>query len=257
MADPILYKARDQAAWITLNRPEVHNALNTALTVALDDALQRALSDEAVRVIVLTGAGRTFCAGLDLTGATGNYMDAGAEGGRSHYISIVKRMMESPKPVLGRVQGSAFGAGIGLVLACDLVIAVDTAQFGVTEPRFGLPATVIQVIMNHRLLLGAGREILLSGTKFSAEKALGLHLVQHVVPEQAMDASVAEILQDFLRCAPGALAKSKAIRSAIRDLPLEEGLDYAGGQRDQAHRSPEAQEGKAAFREKRQPRWAP
>lgn len=159
MVDPVLYQKRDHAAQLTLNRPHIHNALDRDMTQALGAALERAVADPDARIIVLTGAGPTFCAGLNLKGDGGAFTAAGGEGDLSPFQAVVKTLWECPKPLIGRIQGSAFGAGFGLVACCDIAVAVDSAQFAVTELRVGLPPTLIALILQHKNLIGAARPL--------------------------------------------------------------------------------------------------
>ena len=257
MEDPVLYQNHDHAAQLTLNRPHIHNALDRDMTQALGAALERAVADPDARIIVLTGAGPTFCAGLNLKGDGGGFRAAGGEGDLSPFQAVVKTLWECPKPLIGRIQGSAFGAGFGLVACCDIAVAVDSAQFAVTELRVGLPPTLIALILQHKNLIGAARAMLLTGERFGAEAALRLSLVHEVTAPGALDAAVGAYCEQLLRCAPAAFAAAKEIQRTIPALTFGGGLHYVGGRLDEAMAAEEALEGKAAYLEKRAPRWVP
>lgn len=255
MADPVLYKARARAAWLTLNAPAVHNALGPELVGGLDTALARAIADEAVRVIVLAGAGRSFCAGLDLKSGSDAFRRPGDGDAPSPYERLVRAFWECPKPIIGRIQGGAFGAGFGLVLCCDLAVAAETAEFAVTELYFGMPPTLIPLMLHHRQLLGAVRPLLFTGERFDARRAEALHIVHEVAAAPQLDETVAACGARLLKCAPGALATAKTIQRALPAMTFAEGLAFAAGHLSRALSSSEAREGFAAFGERRAPRW--
>lgn len=254
MVDPVIYEVANRTARITLNAPGLHNALGRDLVVALGAALERAIRSEEVRVVVLTGAGRTFCAGLNLQGDFSGFVKTGDA--PSPYQTLVQAFWDCPKPVIGRVQGSAFGAGFGLILCCDIAIAVDAAEFAVTELHFGMPPTLIPLMLHHRQLLGALRPLLLTGERFAASRALTLNVIHQVVDQAALDEAVAACRDRLLRCAPRALATAKTIQRAIAAMTFTEGLAFAAGHLSRALSSAEATEGFAAFAEKRKPKWA-
>lgn len=256
MTEPVRYTLRGRAAWITLNRPEIHNALGPELTQALDTAMARALEDPRVRVIVLAAMGRTFCAGLDLKGGGEGFVVDASPGGLPAFQTLVKRLWQAPKPIVGRVQGGAFGGGFALVALCDAVVAAPTARFAVTELRFGVPPTTIPLILQHKGLLGPLRHLLLSGRAFDAEEALKFHLVQQLAPPEALDAAVEAWCGEFLQGAPAAFRVAREIQNRIPHLDFEAGLELVTGKIKQAIDSEEAKEGRLSFMEKRPPAWA-
>ncbi|MEE8435985.1 MAG: enoyl-CoA hydratase-related protein [bacterium] len=257
MTDPVLYELKGQAAWVTLNRPENHNALGPSLTQALDAALERALQDERARVIVLAAAGRTFCAGLDLKGGGEGFVVEGTPGGLPPFQSLVDRLWHASKPIVGRIQGSAYGGGFALVACCDVALAVPEARFAVTELRFGVPPTTIPLILHHKGLLGPLRPWLLSGRQFGAEQALKYHLLHGVVPPEDLDGAVESWCGEFLHTAPGAFGEARDIQTRLPGLGFSEGLALVTGKLKELMDSEEAREGRLAFAEKRDPRWRP
>jgi len=167
MSEASLYQRRGDAAWITLNQPESRNALSDALIASLRANLQRAIADTTVRVIVLTGAGSVFCAGADLKSAGG-----AAIGAEDHpFIAILKTIWESPKPVIGRINGHAFGGGIGLAAACDLTIAAESANLSFSEVRIGVVPAMISVVVIPKIGLQQAMWLFLTAERFSAERA--------------------------------------------------------------------------------------
>lgn len=257
MTEPVLYELRGQAAWITLNRPENHNALGPSLTQALDAALERALADERARVIVLAAAGRTFCAGLDLKGGGEGFVVPATPGGLPPFQSLVARFWHASKPIVGRIQGSAYGGGFALVACCDVAVAVPEARFAVTELRFGVPPTTIPLILHHKGLLGPMRHLLLSGKPISAKDALGYHLLHGVVSAEDLDGAVEHWCGEFLNTAPGAFGEAREIQARLSGLDFSEGLALVTGKLKKLMDSEEGREGRLAFAEKRDPRWRP
>jgi methylglutaconyl-CoA hydratase len=256
MADPILYELRGGAAWITLNSPENHNALSLALCVTLDEAVARAAAEPAARAIVLTGVGKTFCSGADLKGGGGGAARE-RSGGRSPFVSAMQRLWESPKPVLGRIQGNAWGGGVGLMAVCDIAVAAEGARFGFTEVRLGLIPAIISVFVLRKLGLADASRWMLTGDRFGAEQARAMNLVSQVAPEAELDAAIAALLESLMQCGPGALGECKRLLRTVPALPLEQGLDFAEKKIGELFASDEGREGVAAFAAKRKAAWAP
>jgi len=249
--DSLLSERRaDGSAWITLNRPEVHNAFDDRLIVELTAALSNLGADDAVRAVVLTGSGRSFSAGADL-----NWMRRSSTYGEAENMAdaralaiLMKTLHELPKPTVARVNGAALGGGAGLVACCDIAVASADARFGTTEVRLGLIPAAIG--------LRQARRLMLTGERIAAAEAARIGLVHDVVPPERLDAAVAALLEDLLKGGPGALA---AVKRLLRDLtgrPIDVELVDDTARRIAALRTTaEAQEGVAAFLAKRQPVW--
>jgi methylglutaconyl-CoA hydratase len=237
---------------ITLNSPANANALSTPLLGELRAAVDAALADAGVRVIVLTGAGRVFCSGADLKEALTN--PAGATG---LMAGLLQALWDSPKPVICRVNGSARAGGLGLIAASDIAIAPQHATFAFSEVRIGVVPAVISVPCLRRMGSRAAAEYFLTGEVFRASRAAVIGLLTHAVPESALDNETARYAAMLLHGAPGALAAAKAV---LRDVPA---ATVADGLRQMAELSgtmfaaAEAREGMTAFAEKREPAWVP
>lgn len=261
MADPILYEVRgagnSAVAWLTLNTPENHNALSHTLSVTLNECVAKATADRAVRAIVLTGVGKTFCAGADLKAGGGGAARRGAGGERAPFVQAIQRLWESPKPVIGRIQGNAWGGGLGLMAACDIAIAVESGRYGFTEVRLGLIPAIISVFVLRKMNLADASRYFLTGDRFTAEQARQMSLVHQVVPEAELDSAVNQVLDSLLQCGPTALGECKALLRRIPALNVEQGLDYAAAKIADLFESEEGREGMAAFNEKRKARWVP
>lgn len=245
-------------ARLTLNRPLVHNAISAQMIGELTQAAERLGQDETVRAVVLTGAGKSFCAGGDL-----NWMRAQmaadakvrAEGARA-LGRMLFALNTLPKPVIGRVQGQAFGGGIGLMSVCDVVVAVGSSVFGLTETRLGLiPATIGPFVMA-RMGEAFARQVFMSSRRFSAQEAQTFGLVAKVVACDRLDAAVEAEVLPYLDCAPFAVAAAKKM---TRELGLnidEEVMENSVQALVKQWEGDEAAEGIAAFFDKRKPSWA-
>lgn len=237
-------------ATITLDSPHNANALSTRLLTQLRAALDSAMSDQRVRVVVLTGAGKVFCAGADLKEAL-----ASPSGATSLMAEVVQLLWDSAKPVICRVNGAARAGGIGLVAASDIAIAADRASFAFSEVRIGVVPAVISVPCLRRMPSRAAAEYFLTGEAFGAPRAAEIGLLTRAVPAEDLDAEVARYAGMLLRGAPGAQAGTKGV---LRDVPAE---SVAGGLARMAELSgryfgsDEAREGMTAFAAKRDPAW--
>ncbi len=244
-------------ARLTLNRPEKHNALDAAMIEELTDAATALGADPAVRVVVLAGAGASFCAGGDLgwmraqIAADGPTRAAGARA----LAMMLNALNLCPKPLIGRIHGNAFGGGIGMMSVCDVAIAADTARFGLTETRLGLiPATIGPYVLA-RMGEAMARRVFMSARLFGADEAVTLGLAARAVPPADLDAAVEAEVAPYLACAPGAVAEAKAL--ARRLGPPIGGAEIEASIAALVTRweSPEAAEGIAAFFDRRKPGW--
>ncbi|NTU77826.1 MAG: enoyl-CoA hydratase [Chloroflexales bacterium] len=258
MSDLLTLAREGPVTTLTLNRPELHNAFNAELITALHAACEEVARDAAIRVLVLQGAGPSFCAGADLNwmreslGYTHeeNLADAG------RLDAMLEALNSLPVAVVGRVHGAALGGGVGLAACCDLVVAAEGASFGFSEARLGLLPAVIARPVVRKIGPGHARALFVSARRFSAHHALTIGLAHEVVPDEQLDAAVARLVADLLRCGPQAIAASKALIEAVTGLHPAEARDYVVGAIAAARTGPEGQEGLRAFLEKRAPRWA-
>ena len=241
-------------ARITLNRPDRLNAIDRTAEAALGDIWQRIEGDADIRCAVLTGAGRAFCAGADMKeeGVEGLEYWAGADPWGFGGIALGGRLSV---PLIARVNGSALGGGFEMVLGCDLVVASEEAVFGLPEPRVGRVPLDARVALPRLMPRAAALGVLLTGRRIGAAEAAGYGLVNEVVPADRLDAAVDAWVADILACAPLSL---KAIKRSVYDT-AHMGLAEARNARlpalVAALRSPDADEGVLAFREKRPPVW--
>jgi methylglutaconyl-CoA hydratase len=244
----------DQAAGIatiTLDSPANRNALSSGLLTELQAALAGALSDPGVRVIVLTGAGPAFCSGADLKESRTSPSAA-----PELFPKILQLIWDGPKPVVCRVNGSARAGGIGLIAACDIAIAAESATFAFSEVRIGVTPAIIAVTCLRRMEPRAAAEYFLTGEAFGAPRAAEIGLLTRAVPETELDEQAGRYAGLLLRGAPGALAATKTVLREAGTLPVAEGLARMAGLSADRFASAEGQEGMAAFAERRDPSWA-
>lgn len=242
---------------VTLNRPDHHNAMNPDLIAGLTSIFRELPSRDDVRVVVLTGAGRSFCAGADLTfmRASADYsFDQNIADGQAIF-DLMLAVDRSPQPVVGRVNGAAIGGGAGLVCCCDIVVAVERAAFGFTEARLGIVPAVISPFVLSRIGPGQARGLFLTGERFDARHALSIGLIHHVVSEDNLDAAVAGRVHQLLQAAPGAQATIKELLHAVAFRPKEGMREYTAETIARCRAGDEGREGMSAFLEKRPPRW--
>lgn len=245
-------------ATLALARPEKHNALSQALIDALAQAAQDIAADPAIRVVVLTGQGKSFCAGGDL-----NWMQdqmAGDMAMRRAAAESIAGMLGAintlPQPVIGRVQGNAFGGGVGMACVCDVAIADDGAKFGFTETKLGLiPATIGPYVLA-RMGEANARRVFMSSRIFDAAEAVTLGVIAKAVPTDALDAAVEAEVAPYLACAPGAVAAAKrfarSLGPTIDESTVTRSIDALIAQWE----GEEAKEGISAFFTRRSPPWA-
>jgi methylglutaconyl-CoA hydratase len=239
---------------ITLDSPSNRNALSRGLVADLDRHLRAALADPAVRVIVLTGAGTVFCSGADLK----ERREPGpAPASRAGALApILTAMWEGPKPVVGRINGPARAGGLGLVAACDIAVAAETATFGLSEVRIGVIPATIAVVLVPKIGATRAMELCLTGDVFDARAAAGYGLIAAAAPAGRLDEVVGQYVASLLKGAPGALGATKQAVREVARLSMAAGFDEMGERSARFFASDEAREGMAAFAEKRPPRWA-
>jgi len=245
---------------LQLNRPDVHNAFGEQLIRELTRALEAAADDPAVRVLVVTGAGKSFSAGADMqwmssmvaASAEENELDA------QHLARMLRRLNYFPKPTIARINGAAIGGGVGLLACCDIIIAAESAQFALTEVRLGLVPAVISPFVFRSIGESQSRRFFLTGERFDAATAQGLGLVHRVVANSELDSAVNTQIEFLLQGGPAALkyAKRLVFSAAGHDNSRQRQIDEDNARLIARLRvSEEGQEGLRAFLEKRLPSW--
>jgi methylglutaconyl-CoA hydratase len=245
-------------ATLTLDRPDVRNAFDARLIGALTEAARTLGQDEAVRVVVLTGAGQVFSAGADLSwmGSVRDWTHADNVADARRLDTLLRTFYDLPKPVVGRVNGHALGGAVGLVAVCDVALAVEGARFGFTEVTLGLAPAVISPYVVRKVGLSFARSMFVTGERFSAARALAAGLVHEVVAQPDLDVAVETVVDRCLRAGPAAVAAAKRLPDLAR-LPLDEAADQTTELIATLRAGDEGQEGMRAFLERRPPSWAP
>ncbi len=244
---------RGTAAWLTLDSPNNRNALSPQLLAEISGHLRELTADDTVQCIVVTGNGPAFCAGADLKSRGGSIASEGAGG--SPFVNILKLLSEGPKPVVAGVNGHAFGGGIGLAAACDVVVAVDTARFSFSEVRLGLVPATISVVVVPKIGVHHARKLFVTGERFGAEEARAYGLVHRVVSPEELEAAVQEEVDAICLGGPNAVGEAKNLVNRVSALPREQAFEYTERLIGRLFASEEALEGARAFVEKRPPRW--
>ncbi|MEM6889932.1 MAG: crotonase/enoyl-CoA hydratase family protein [Pseudomonadota bacterium] len=245
-------------ATLTLNRPEKHNALSAQMMDELQAAAETLGADQAVRVVLLRGAGRSFCAGGDLAWMRAQIdMDADTRRTEARRLANMLGVLNQlPKPLIGVIEGNAFGGGVGLACVCDVAIAINSATFGLTETRLGLiPATIGPYVIA-RMGEGRARRVFMSARLFKAAEAVDLGIIARRVAPDMLSAEVEAEVAPYLACAPGAVAAAKrlarALGPSIGQAEINLSIEALVAQWDH----PEAAKGIAAFFDKRSPSWS-
>jgi methylglutaconyl-CoA hydratase len=256
--ETIRFEMDGRTARITLARPAVRNAFNEVLIAELLDALDRAAAEESARVLVLAGEGKAFCAGADLhwmKKMKGYSYEENLEDALE-LAKLMRRIYEFPLPTVAAVNGATIGGGNGLVAACDIAVAADTAIFSLSEVKIGLVPACIGPFVIERIGIRAARELFLTGERIPAARAKAEGLVNDVVPADKLAERVEEIVTLLLSSGPEALKVSKALIRNVPSMTLDEAGPYTAEMIAKLRISPEAQEGITAFFEKRPPDWA-
>lgn len=251
MSDATLYAVDRGIATITLNRPDNRNALSIELMNSLGDNVTKAIADDAVRVVVLTNNGNTFCAGANLRGEPTD------EAPRFGLPEILKAMQDAPKPFVGRIAGHCTGGGNGLAAACDVSIAAEDVFFAFTEVRIGVAPAIISVVCLPKLRRSDALELFLTGKRVMATRIAQMGMINLAVPPEELDSAVGDIVDDLVAGGPKALAASKRLVYAVPSMPRDDAFEMTAKLSAELFRSEEASEGIRSFREKTSPNWVP
>ncbi|WP_170400335.1 crotonase/enoyl-CoA hydratase family protein [Ruegeria arenilitoris] len=244
-------------ATLTLDRPEKHNAMSAQMISELTQAAAQLGADDTVRVVVLTGAGKSFCAGGDL-----GWMQAQMAADPETRFAEARKLAEMlqalntmPKPLIGALQGNAFGGGIGLAAVCDVAVGVDGIKMALTETRLGLiPATIGPYVIA-RMGATRARRVFMSARVFDAAEAVDLGLLAKAVPAADLQDAVEAEVQPYLSCAPGAVASAKNLVQALGPRIDDAVIDRTIQSLVERWETDEAREGISAFFDKRKPAW--
>jgi len=247
----VLRSDDDRIATLTLDSPENRNALSSRLVGELAAHLRDVEADDAVRAVVLTHTGNTFCAGADLAEGA---REGGPAKGVARLVALLRQIIELDKPVVAKVDGNVRAGGLGLFAACDLTVAGLTSSFALTEARLGLSPAVISLTVLPRLTDRAASRYYLTGDRFDAAEAERIGLV--TITAEDPDAAVAELAASFRRCSAQGLAASKQLTTHAMLTTFVSDAERLIEMSATLFSSEDAQEGIASFMERRPPRWA-
>lgn len=244
-------------ATLTLNRPEKHNAMSGTMIAELKQAAGALGTDAEVRVVVLTGAGKSFCAGGDL-----GWMQAQMAADAQTRFVEARKLAEAlqalntmPKPLIGKLQGNAFGGGVGMASVCDVAVGVDSLTMGLTETKLGLiPATIGPYVLS-RMGEAKARRVFMSARLFKAQEAVTLGLLAKAVPAEELDDAVEAEVVPYLACAPGAVARAKALTRKLGPVIDDDVIDHTISELVACWEGQEAKDGIGAFFAKEKPGW--
>jgi methylglutaconyl-CoA hydratase len=253
----ILIESEKGLARVTLNRPDRRNAFDAPMVEEIRRAFDTLGQDRSVRVIVLAGAGETFCAGADLRwmGPDRRVSALEARQDAERLLAMFRTIDECPCPVIGRIQGAAFGGGVGLIAVSDIAVAAADSTFAFSEVRLGFVAGVISPFILRKAGESFARRFCLTGEQFSAATAREAGLIHEVVEPAGLDAQIGALTEQIARVAPQAVRDTKALLRRLGRVSVEEAWEVCVGANIRARLSVEAEEGFRAFRERRAPVW--
>ena len=248
------YEVRDRVATVTLDQPEKRNPLSTLMLRELQAAFAEARGDDAVRCVILTGAGdRAFCAGADLGGLQAAATEVERHLERAEFVTLFGAMARLGKPIVGCINGHALAGGFGLALACDLLVAADTATFGTPEINLGLWPMMVMAIVGRNLPRKRAMELYATGQRIDAGKALDWGLVNRVVPLAGVRDAARELALSLAAKSPLVMGLGRDAFYAIDGLDQDAALRHLQAQLTIVTLSEDAREGVSAFLEKRAP----
>lgn len=250
------YTVAEGVATITLNRPDVYNALNDEITYELQDALKVVAKDDQVRVVVLTGEGKAFCSGQDLKAASGQQKRSFMESLHKRYNPIIRAMRNLPKPIVGRLNGVAAGAGCSIALACDVIVAAEEVQLIEIFINIGLvPDSGSSFFLPRAVGMNKAFELCSMGNRLKATEAAAIGLINKAVPAAELDSAVKGYTDCYAKAPTKSIGLIKKMLNKAQTASLDEMLEYEAYCQEIAGTSQDYKEGVQAFLEKRKPEF--
>ncbi|MCK4373179.1 MAG: enoyl-CoA hydratase/isomerase family protein [candidate division Zixibacteria bacterium] len=255
--DTITFKTDDRIARVTFCRPEIHNAFNSTMISEMTDVFGKIEKDEDIRVVLLTGEGKSFCAGADLNWMRGvikqtfdqNLAESNA------LAELFNKIYRCRRPVIGRINGAAIGGGTGFVAVCDMAIAARSAKFSFSEVKIGVVPACIGPYVVKKMGEGKARELFITGERMNAERAHEVGLVNKVVDDDQLDDAVDVLVKTLLSSGPEAVAMAKKLVREVPEMTPAQFKPYTAEMIAKLRVSDEGQEGMDAFLNKRKPNW--
>ncbi len=251
--EQVLVSTDGHVATVTLNRPDQRNPLSATMLRDLAAAFRWCRDELEVRVVVLTGAGRVFCAGADLTSFDGETSSLEKYRSRDLFVDLFILMSEAGKPIIGKINGHALAGGFGLACSCDILVAVDTATFGTPEINVGIWPMMIQAILSRSVPRNVLLEMEMLGERWTATQLQAFGVVNRVVTAEQLDSTVTEIAQALARKSPVAMRLGRDSFYRQQDMEFRAAMHYLHGQFLLVSQTEDAREGIKAFFEKREP----
>jgi len=243
-------------ATITLNRPDKRNAISYELIADLLRALEE-VKNSSARVLILTGAGKAFCSGMDLDNLKsliGRTPEQSLEDTRT-MAALFRSLYEFPRPTIAAVNGAAIAGGTGLALLCDFTLAVPEAKFGYTEVRIGFVPAIVSTFLLRQVGEKIARDLLFTGRIFDAEEALRMGLLNQIVPQERLTERARELAVQLMENSPASLTRTKHLLTDLTRAELDSQIEVAIGENAAIRSTADFREGIAAFLEKRKPKW--
>jgi enoyl-CoA hydratase len=253
--EQVVLTSAGHVATITLNRPEQRNPLSAAMLRDLASALRWCKDENDVRVVILTGAGRVFCAGADLSSFDGDTSAIDKFRSRDLFVDLFVVMAELGKPIVGRINGHALAGGFGLACSCDILVAVDSASFGTPEINVGIWPMMIQAILSRNVPRKVLLEMEMLGDRWTAAQLQSLGVVNRVVPHEQLDSTVDEIAAQLAKKSPVAMRLGRDSFYRQQDMDFRAAMHYLHGQFLLVSQTEDSREGIKAFFEKREPEF--
>jgi methylglutaconyl-CoA hydratase len=257
MYSTLLLECRDAIATITLNRPDKRNAITATMIADLQSALDAIEKNHATRVVILTGAGKAFCAGMDLgmLAAIAKQSPTENQEDSRRIAKILRRIWSFPRPMIAAVNGAAYAGGCGVATLCDFTLAAPEAKFGYTEVKIGFLPAIVSVFLARQIGEKRCRDLLLTGRIIDAQEAKEFGLVTEVVPADRLLDRAQELAADLIAASPISLTRAKHLLTSAAAPGLDHDLERAILENARIRCTPDFQEGVASFLEKRKPVW--
>ncbi len=255
----IQVEIKDRVGYLTLNRPDKRNALNTLMVMELKTALKELEADAQVKIIVLKGAGKDFCAGADLASIQAMQSNTFAQNLQDSMglSGLYKQIYTLEKVVIAQVHGNALAGGCGLATVCDFVIAEQESFFGYPEVKIGFVPAIVSVFLARKIGEGRAKGLLLTGKRITAQEAFVLGLITSVVNGDDLEDQVNAFAQKLVKTTSGdALERTKGLIGRVQEMALEDGLALASTVNAEARQTEDCKEGISAFLEKRKPNFS-